>query len=362
MSRSSKIACQRLAPGPPATDRALQNTSDPLQHPTPCPGLADNHGRVVKTLRLSVTDRCNLRCFYCLPEAGFKAKPREDILTFEEILRLVRIFLRLKIIKVRLTGGEPLVRGGIVELVRELKRAQVPDLRLTTNGLRLSRMAEELFQAGVGRVNVSLDTLEPHKFHTITGGGRLSRVLDGIEKALAAGFAPVKINVVVMRGVNDNEIQSLARLAWSRPLQVRFIEFMPIGRNGWRRELFYPGSEIMARLHQMGTLQELPHEPGDGPARRFHLTGWGGEVGLISPVSQHFCDRCDRLRLTADGKLLNCLFARGEVDIKKLLRSDADDEMLLAQIQRVVATKAAVGPPACGQGNERGRPMTAVGG
>jgi len=302
-------------------------------------GLTDNHNRVISYLRLSVTDRCNLRCVYCLPEDGVVRLDHQDILTYEELTRLTRLALDLNITKVRLTGGEPLVRRGIVDFAHQLKTLAVPDLRLTTNGQLLAEMAADLYAAGVSKVNVSLDTLQADKYRVITRGGRLERVLAGLDAALEAGFDPVKINVVVMRGLNDDEIESFGRLALDRPFHVRFIEFMPLGRSGWRPGLFASSDEVLARLEGLSPLRPLEAGPGDGPARRLKPAGAAGEIGLISPLSHHFCPKCNRLRLTSDGKLLTCLFAQEEVDLRGPLRSGASDEELLRLITEAVAAK-----------------------
>jgi len=324
--------------------------------------LTDSCQRTMSYLRLSVTDRCNLRCIYCLPVQGFKLLKHADILTYEEMVRLTKLALSLNMTKVRLTGGEPLVRLGFVDFVRSLKALPVPDLRLTTNGTLLAEKAAGLFEAGIHRINVSLDTLDQAKYRYITGGGDLKQVLDGLDQAQAVGFSPIKINVVVMRGLNSDEVESFAKLTLETPLHVRFIEFMPLDRNGWKPGLVLTSDEILQRLQRLGPLTEIPPEPNDGPARRFRLGQGPGEVGLISPLSHHFCPTCNRLRITSDGKLLTCLFSSEEVDLKGPLRSGASDEELLAIIRAAVASKPDRHHLAQHSGPVNGRSMCSIGG
>ncbi len=324
--------------------------------------LTDNHRRRISYLRLSITDRCNLRCRYCLPADGVKMLHHDDILTYEEMLRLAGLCLELNITKVRLTGGEPLVRKGIIDFARRLKELPVPDLRLTTNGTLLSTMAADLYAAGVRRVNISLDTLDPAKYRAITRGGELSRVLDGLHEALAVGFEPIKINVVVIRGFNDDEIEGFVALALERPYHVRFIEYMPVEREGWRPGLVVSSDEVFEHVAAVAKTTEIPLQATDGPARRFKLDGGSGEVGLISPLTHHFCPSCNRLRLTADGKLLSCLFDSREFDIKTPMRAGASDEELTEMIKLVVASKPAGHHLADDPTEVNGRSMNAIGG
>ncbi len=323
--------------------------------------LSDGRGRVVASLRLSVTDRCNLACRYCTPQRGLRLIRTDELLTDDELARLARVFLSLGVVKIRLTGGEPLIRPGFLDLVSRLRGLGAADLRLTTNGHRLAGLAAGLFAAGVRRVNVSLDSLRPARYRAITRGGNIDRVRAGIEAALAVGFDPVKVNVVVMRGFNDDEIEDFGRLALDAPVTVRFIEFMPLDGNGWRAERFVPGEEMMARLSRLGRLSAVPRQAGDGPARRFRLAGAAGEIGLITPLSNHFCSSCDRLRLTADGRLLNCLFSRDEFDLKGPLRAGAPEAEIRELIKAAAAAKPA-GRRAAAAGSGRLRPMVAVGG
>ncbi len=324
--------------------------------------LIDAHRRTISYLRLSVTDRCNLRCLYCTPVTGFENIPHREILTYEEMTRLTRLCLSLSMTKVRLTGGEPLVRKGIVEFVRQLKALPVPDLRLTTNGTLLGQFAQGLFAAGVRRVNVSLDTLDKNKFKKITKAGSLKRVWESLAQAEAVGMGPIKLNVVIIRGMNDDEIEDFARLSLETPYKIRFIEFMPLERNGWKPGRVISSEEVLDRLEKLGHLQEITPETGDGPARRFRLEDGPGEVGLISPISHHFCPACNRLRITADGKLLTCLFSSTEIDLKGPLRNGADDEELLAIIRRAVAEKPLGHHLAEGKSTAHDRPMSTIGG
>jgi cyclic pyranopterin phosphate synthase len=289
----------------------------------------DAYNRPVQYLRVSVTDRCNLRCIYCMPPQGIVQRDHKEILRYEEIETVVRSAAQLGISKVRLTGGEPLARLGIVDLVRKL--AQVPgidDLSMTTNGVLLSGYAEELAEAGLRRVNVSLDTLRPERFRRITRLGRLEDTLSGIEAARAAGLEPVKINVVVMRGMNDDEVVDLARRTVQQGWHVRFIEWMPVGSgtatDDWQGQIV-TGHEIVERIEaELGELEPVRSPVGNGPARYYRLPHARGTIGLITPVSEHFCQECNRLRLTADGQLRPCLLSDREVDLRAALRRGAD--------------------------------------
>ena len=301
--------------------------------------LCDSFGRVMRYLRISVTDRCNLRCVYCLPANGVRWVPRDAVLRFEEICEIVRVGAQLGISHVRLTGGEPLVREGIVELVRMLSAVpRLDDLCLTTNGVLLGRQARALADAGLRRVNISLDTLHPERFHAITRFGTIEDVWEGISAALEAGLSPVKLNVVVMRGVNDDEIVELGRLTWDRPLHVRFIELMPIGEY-FSREKLVPSEEILTRLSTLGRLRPTKSPVGCGPARAYTWAGAEGTVGIIGAVTQAFCAQCNRLRLTAAGQLRPCLDQESAVDLTPALRPVVDHERLAQLIRDAVAAK-----------------------
>jgi cyclic pyranopterin phosphate synthase len=303
--------------------------------------LEDSFGRSIDYLRVSVTDRCNLKCVYCVPETGVPHIQESGILSSEEIARFVSIVNRFGLRKVRLTGGEPLLRPDIVRLVCLIKATGIRDLSLTTNGIRLADMAEDLKRAGINRVNVSMDTLDPEKFRAITRGGDIHRVLVGIKKAEEAGLYPVKINVVPMPGLNDNEIQKFASLTFEKDYHIRYIEFMRMGRNVASGKTGHlTKQEIMDRVSELGRLVPLPFR-GGGPSRNYRIEGARGVVGFISPVTDHFCRSCNRLRLTAAGMLRPCLFSNVELDVRALLRSGASDEELNKLFQRAVAVKPA---------------------
>lgn len=280
--------------------------------------LRDRYGRVVTYLRVSVTDRCNLRCFYCLPRGTYQCGRLEQ-LSLDEIAELVRAGVALGIRKIRITGGEPLVRRGIVELVRDLRALPgITDLALSTNGTLLAEQAADLKAAGLMRVNISLDSLQPAVFHAISGRPDLERVVAGIVAARDAGLAPIKLNVVVMRGVNDGELPAILDFAARHAAQVRFIEYMPLGRGERWEASYVPRSEILERIQPY--LVDAPpcRRPGDTAA--YYPLRTGGDVGVISPVSCRFCDLCNRLRLTADGYLRPCLTSEGQVDLRPALR------------------------------------------
>ena len=301
----------------------------------------DAFNRPISYLRVSVTDRCNLRCVYCMPPEGVPWRPHEEILRYEEIETIVRAAAELGINKVRLTGGEPLVRKGLVDLVRMLARIPgIDDLAMTTNGTLLARYAEELKAAGLKRVNVSLDTLRPERFRRITRLGELSDTLEGIAAAKKAGLVPVKINTVVIRGLNDDEVVDFARLTVEGDWHVRFIEVMPLGDNAeWAGNGYVPMDEVRARIE--GELGELipAKMRGSGPARYYRLPGAKGTVGFITPISEHFCHRCNRLRLTADGRLRPCLLSDYEIDLRTPLRRGASAEEIKALIIEGIRNK-----------------------
>ena len=314
--------------------------------------LIDSFGRTIRDLRLSVTDRCNFRCTYCMPEEGMKWLPRSEVLTFEEFERLARIFVeRFGVDGLRLTGGEPTVRAHLPVLVRKLAQLRVPtdsasplagqkpDLSITTNGATFGLVAHEFREAGLDRVNISLDTLQPDKFLRITRRDELARVLDGITAAQEAGFSPVKINVVVERGVNDDEIVDLARFGREIGAEVRFIEFMPLDASGqWMNEKVVGQDEIVATLAAVFPLEPVPAR-GAAPADRWRYLDGGGTVGVIPSITKPFCGDCDRVRLTAEGQFRTCLFATDEFDLRAMMRTGADDDQLAAEIQRAVGLK-----------------------
>ena len=302
------------------------------------PGLHDTFRRRINYLRLSITDRCNLRCTYCMPVEGVQALRHRDILSYEELLRVARIAVGMGIEKIRITGGEPLVRRGVIEFVAAIGRLDgLRDLSLTTNGLLLADAAAELRRAGLRRVNVSLDTLRPDVFERITRRPGLERVLAGLARARSVGLAPIKVNVVAIKGVNDGEILEFAMFAQQEGYEVRFIEYMPTAADAWDSNRLLTGAEILEVLATQFPLQAADAEAAAGPSRTFLLPG-GGRVGVISPLSDHFCGNCNRLRLTAEGRLRSCLFSREETDLRPLLRGGVGDEVLadalLCAVQR----------------------------
>ncbi len=292
--------------------------------------LVDPYKRKINYLRISVTDRCNLRCRYCMPEEGIPLISHNEILTYEEILRIVNVFAKEGISKVRITGGEPLVRKGIVELISRLSKIEeLKDLSLTTNGILLKDFAHELKKAGLKRVNISLDSLKRERFLEITGRDGFERVWEGILEALKVGLSPIKINMVAIKGVNDDEIESFARLTIDLPLVVRYIEYMPSGNgDSWSEENIITVDQIKKRIENIVKLNPIPHSELDGPAKRYRIEGALGEIGLIGAVSEHFCSDCNRLRLTPDGKIRTCLFSDNEIDLKEYIRNGATDEDL----------------------------------
>ena len=300
--------------------------------------LVDSYGRVHRDLRISVTDRCNFRCTYCMPEEGMKWLPREEVLTFEELERVARLLVeRHGITSIRLTGGEPTVRAHLPVLVSKLAALPV-DLALTTNGATLRTVAGALADAGLRRVNVSLDSLRPERFTELTRRDELYNVLDGIDAAVEAGLTPVKVNVVIVRGVNDDEIVDLARFGRERGITVRFIEFMPLdGGDAWHNDQVVPQTEIVECIEAVFPLEAVPR--GSEPAERFRYTDGGGEVGVIPSVTRPFCAQCDRIRLTADGQLRNCLFSLEDHDLRGLLRSGASDDDVSDAIEACVGAK-----------------------
>lgn len=305
--------------------------------------MLDKYDRDINYLRVSITDRCNLRCRYCRPKEGVSLKGHDDILRYEEIIRVIEQAVKMGFIKVRITGGEPLVRRGFVEFVRSLKKIEgLQDISLTTNGILLDPLAKDIFCAGVSRINISLDSLDKVRFHRITGGGNLDDVLRGIDAADKAGFAPIKINTVVIRGFNDDEVIEFTRLAMKKPFQIRFIELMPISEvNINQPRDFMPNMELLKQIRKHFKLEALGKKKkvSDGPARIYKLTDGAGEIGFINPVSDHFCSTCNRLRLTADGKLRACLLNESEIDLKEALAQNCSDARLAELISLAIMLK-----------------------
>ncbi|NHC45414.1 GTP 3',8-cyclase MoaA [Motilibacter aurantiacus] len=329
--------------------------------------LSDRYGRVATSLRVSLTDRCNLRCTYCMPAEGLDWLAKPHLLTDDEVVRVVTVAVGLGVRDVRLTGGEPLLRRGIVGLVERLSTLTPrPALSLTSNGIGLERLAGPLAAAGLDRVNVSLDTLDPARFRAITHRDRLDDVLSGLASAAAAGLAPVKVNAVLLRGVNDDEAASLTRWALGAGYEPRFIEQMPLdAQHAWDRAQMVTAEEILGLLRAELDLEPDPAHRGSAPAERWQVYENGrllGPVGVVGSVTRPFCGACDRIRLTADGQIRNCLFSRGEVDLRGPLRSGCDDAALAALLRGATQAKLA------GHGiDEPGflqppRPMSAIGG
>ena len=303
--------------------------------------LVDTFGRVHRDLRISVTDRCNFRCGYCMPAEGMEWMPRAELLTYEEIERVARVFVdRFGFDSIRLTGGEPTVRSHLPVLIEKLAPLGA-DLSLTTNGATLGLIAHDLAAAGLRRINVSLDSLRRERVIELTRRDALAQVLDGIDAAIDAGLTPVKVNVVLMRGVNDDEVVDFADFGRERGVTVRFIEFMPLDAQGeWTRDKVVTRDEIVERIHAVHPLDARGHgDAGSEPAERFVYRDGRGEIGVIASVSDAFCSSCDRVRLTADGQLRSCLFALDEHDLRSLLRGEASDDDLAAAIERCVRAK-----------------------
>lgn len=330
--------------------------------------MLDKYSREINYLRVSITDRCNLHCVYCRPKEGISLQGHEDILRYEEIIRVVSMAVRMGLIKVRVTGGEPLVRRGCIEFLAALKKIDgLKDISLTTNGILLEEFAQRIFDAGIKRINISLDSLNKDKYFHITRGGDLDAVLRGIAQAEKAGFNPLKINTVVIKGFNDDEAIDFARLAAEKPFQVRFIELMPFGQHTTDfDEQYIPVSKLIEKISQRYELEPLKNKKNisDGPAKIFKIKGGKGEIGFINPVSDHFCATCNRLRLTSDGKLRVCLLNEAEVDLQKALREHCSDAELEKLIWDAVLLKPKKHDVVCMENNLKkcSRNMSEIGG
>ena len=299
-------------------------------------GVCDSFQRGISYLRISVTDRCNLRCIYCMPEEGVPLVQHENILRFEEILAMVQACVELGIDKIRITGGEPLVRSGVAGLVRMISGIiGIRDISMTTNGIRLAEYAGVLKEAGLHRVNISLDTLKADRYRKITRLGELDDVLKGIEFAGRAGFSPVKVNMVPMKGINDDEIIDFARMTRDNGWHVRFIELMPLNRAAG----FVPSAEVRTIIESLGPLEPYAGLTGNGAARYFRLPGSAGTIGFISPVTEPFCEECNRLRLSSTGMLFACLFSKEGVDIRTPVRRGANNEEIRSLIMQAIKDK-----------------------
>ena len=302
--------------------------------------LVDKYNRHLNYLRISITDRCNLRCLYCAPGGLVPKLDHEEILRYEEILRIVRTGVSLGISKIRLTGGEPLMRNGVYGFLKALAGIEgLSDLSLTTNGVMLSENIGKIKAAGIKRINISLDTLNPKKFKYITGYDLFDQVWAGIETAHAHGFDPIKLNVVALRGYNDDEFVDLARLSLSYPFHIRFIEYMPIGNAQMKSSDYILSDDIRQHISVLGELVPVERKHMDGPAQRYKFKGARGEIGFIQAMSHHFCHTCNRLRLTANGQLRPCLLSDKQLDIRSPLRSGCSDDELKAVFLRAIQHK-----------------------
>jgi len=302
--------------------------------------LIDPYNRYLNYLRISITDRCNLKCIYCVPRDQIPRLSHDEILTYEEILRLVKVGVKLGISKIRVTGGEPLVRKGVYDFLSELRRIDgLADLSLTTNGVALKDNLKKIKSAGIKRINISLDTLKREKFSQITGRDHFDQVWQGIERAREMGFYPIKINVVVLNGVNDDELIDMAQLSYDYPFHIRFIEYMPIGQSQMGNGPLMLAPEIKKRISVLGNLVPVRNSANDGPAQRYQFEGALGEIGFIHALSHHFCDRCNRLRLTARGQLRPCLLSDRHEDVRGPLRNGCSDDQLAEIFFKAVSHK-----------------------
>lgn len=326
--------------------------------------LADQFNRPITYLRVSVTDKCNLRCVYCMPEAGLPWLPKSEILAYEEIAALVAAAASVGVRSVRLTGGEPLVRKNLDRLVADIAAIDgIEDISLSTNGMLLAEQIDALAAAGLRRVNISLDTLRADRFEQIARRPGLDRVHAGIQAAIARGLAPLKINCVVMRGQNDDEIEAFARLTRDLPVFVRFIEVMPVQENaGLQRDAYVSADEILERVRSVGELEPSDGPGGNGPARYFAFAGAPGAVGVISPLSHDYCERCNRVRLTADGRLRLCLFGDQDIDLRTPLRAGAGREELAGILRSAMFIKPERHHLRLGEPGSRMRAFSEIGG
>ena len=302
--------------------------------------LRDKFGRQITDLRISVTDRCNFRCVYCRSADPENYRDHDEILSWPELQRLARVFFGLGIRKVRITGGEPLVRAGVEDFLTNLSGVGFPDISMTTNGHLLAERCERLIAAGLHRINISLDSLDPAKFERITRTRSFISVMNGIDAAQNSRLGPAKVNAVLVRGINDDEVEAFAGFARERAVIMRFIEFMPLDADRhWSRDKIVPAAEVYERIHARWPLVQIPHEQSETARKYRFADGAPGEIGLIAPVTQPFCGHCSRVRLTADGKLRTCLFSKDDHDLRKFLREGASDEDLIAFIRSVVDEK-----------------------
>ncbi|XP_065769313.1 molybdenum cofactor biosynthesis protein 1 isoform X3 [Muntiacus reevesi] len=325
--------------------------------------LTDSFGRRHSYLRISLTERCNLRCRYCMPEEGVPLTPKADLLTTEEILTLARLFVKEGVDKIRLTGGEPLIRPDVVDIVAQLRRLEgLRTIGITTNGINLARLLPQLQKAGLSAINISLDTLVPAKFEFIVRRKGFHKVMEGIHKAIELGYSPVKVNCVVMRGLNEDELLDFVALTEGLPLDVRFIEYMPFDGNKWNFKKMVSYKEMLDTLRQQWPeLEKLPEEE-SSTAKAFKIPGFRGQVSFITSMSEHFCGTCNRLRITADGNLKVCLFGNSEVSLRDHLRAGASEEELLRVIGAAVGRKKRQHAGMFNISQMKNRPMILIGG
>ena len=302
--------------------------------------LYDKFGRQITDLRISVTDRCNFRCVYCRSADPENYRDHDEILSWAELRRLAGIFVGLGIRKVRITGGEPLVREGVEEYIAHLKTLGVADLSITTNGHLLAERCDRLIAAGLQRINISLDSLDPIKFERITRTRSYDKVMEGIEAVQNSRLAPAKVNAVLVRGLNDDEVEAFAAFARERGVIMRFIEFMPLDADRhWSRDLMVPAAEVYRRIHAQWPLEQIPHEISETARKYRFADGAPGEIGLIAPVTQAFCGHCSRIRLTADGRMRTCLFSKEDCNLRELLRANATGEEIVEWVKAKVMEK-----------------------
>lgn len=325
--------------------------------------IQDRYSRVIDYMRISVTDRCNLRCTYCMPAEGIQPLAHKDILRYEEIIRIVAVAAKLGVKKIRITGGEPLIRKNLSFLIASIHDIEgIEDISLTTNGSLLRKHARELAAAGLNRINVSLDSLNPDRYREITRGGDIDVVFEGIYEAQEAGLSPIKLNMVPVRGCNDDEIEAFAQLTMKTPYHVRFIEFMPMGGSElWGRDKYISTEEIRKRVEAVAPLSPVKLRR-SGPARYYRFENAPGVIGFISPITHHFCNSCNRLRLTSEGKLRPCLFSETEIDLKSAIRAGASDE----EIERLLRLSVEIKPKGHEINHEKSfdhlKPMSRIGG
>ncbi|XP_011352870.1 molybdenum cofactor biosynthesis protein 1 isoform X4 [Pteropus vampyrus] len=371
--RSSVRSCSSGAPVmQPCPGESSQSATKELsrrrqflrEHPAPFSAfLTDSFGRQHSYLRISLTEKCNLRCQYCMPEEGVPLTPKADLLTTKEILTLARLFVKEGVDKIRLTGGEPLIRPDVVDIVAQLHQLQgLRTIGVTTNGINLARLLPQLQKAGLGAINISLDTLIPAKFEFIVRRKGFHKVMEGIHKAIDLGYSPVKINCVVMRGLNEDELLDFVALTEGLPLDVRFIEYMPFDGNKWNFKKMVSYKEMLDTLQQQWPeLEKLPEEE-SSTAKTFKIPGFRGHISFITSMSEHFCGTCNRLRITADGNLKVCLFGSSEVSLRDHLRAGASEEELLRIIGAAVGRKKRQHAGMFNISQMKNRPMILIGG